>query len=85
MVIGKFATFDNSNVMCPSNPASMNPAVEWMSKPRRPSELLPSTRATRSLAMATRSVHRSASLSLANNSQHEASDWNSAHLPTAKY
>ena len=41
MVIGKFATFDNSNVMCPSNPASMNPAVEWISKPRRPSELLP--------------------------------------------
>ena len=33
---------------CPSQPGSMNPAVEWMSNPSRPSELLPSRRATRS-------------------------------------
>ena len=35
---------------CPSKPGSMKPAVEWISRPRRPSELLPSSRATRSSA-----------------------------------
>jgi hypothetical protein len=47
-VIGRFATFESSSVTWPSQPGSMKPAVEWMSSPRRPSELLPSRRATRS-------------------------------------
>src|SRR3954449_9045497 len=41
--------------MLPWKPASMNPAVEWISRPSRPSELLPSSRATRSSGSVTRS------------------------------
>ena len=47
-VIGKLATFDSSRVSCPAKPGSTNPAVEWISRPRRPSDDLPSRRATRS-------------------------------------
>jgi hypothetical protein len=47
-VIGRFATFDSSRVMCPEKPGSTKPAVEWVSSPSRPSELLPSSRAARS-------------------------------------
>ena len=39
-VIGRFATLDSSSVMCPVNPGSMKPAVEWVSRPSRPSERL---------------------------------------------
>ena len=35
-VIGRFATLDSSRVMCPEKPGSMKPAVEWVSRPRRP-------------------------------------------------
>jgi hypothetical protein len=31
--MGWGARFDSSNVICPVNPGSMNPAVEWMIKP----------------------------------------------------
>lgn len=41
--IGRFDTFDSSRVMWPLNPGSMNPAVEWVSRPSLPSELLPSS------------------------------------------
>ncbi len=44
-VIGSVATFDSSSVTWPEKPASMNPAVEWVSRPRRPRLLLPSSRA----------------------------------------
>ncbi len=47
-MIGRFATFDSSSVTWPSQPGSMKPAVEWMSRPRRPSDDFPSSRATRS-------------------------------------
>src|SRR2546430_15525506 len=48
MVIGRFATFESSSVRLPEKPESTKPAVEWISSPRRPSELFPSSRATRS-------------------------------------
>ena len=35
-VIGRLATFDSSKVMRPLKPGSMNPAVEWVSRPSRP-------------------------------------------------
>ena len=54
-VIGRFATLDSSRVMWPVNPGSMNPAVEWVSSPRRPSDDLPSSRPARSSG----SEHRS--------------------------
>src|SRR5438067_1080326 len=44
-LIGRVATFESSSVTCPEKPGSMKPAVEWVSRPRRPSELLPSSRA----------------------------------------
>ena len=40
-MIGRFATFESSSVTCPSQPGSMKPAVEWMSRPRRPERALP--------------------------------------------
>ena len=46
--MGRFATFESSRVNCPSQPASTNPAVEWMRSPNRPRLLFPSKRATRS-------------------------------------
>ena len=55
-VIGRLATFDSSSVRWPSQPASTNPAVVWISRPRRPRLLLPSSRATRSSGSATRSA-----------------------------
>src|SRR5581483_5468317 len=55
MVIGRLATFDSSSVTWPSQPGSMKPAVEWISRPSRPSELFPSSRATRSSGSRTRS------------------------------
>ena len=47
-MIGRLATFASSSVMWPSKPASMKPAVEWISSPSRPRLDLPSTRPTRS-------------------------------------
>src|SRR4051794_11091556 len=38
--IGRLATFDSSSVRLPFQPGSTYPAVEWMSRPNRPSELL---------------------------------------------
>src|SRR5258708_25347189 len=35
-LIGRVATFDNSRVTCPENPGSIHPAVECVSRPRRP-------------------------------------------------
>jgi hypothetical protein len=55
-VIGRFATFDSSSVRYPSQPGSTYPAVEWISRPRRPRLDLPSSRATRSSGSATRSI-----------------------------
>ena len=43
-LIGSVATFDSSSVTCPENPGSIHPAVECVSRPSRPSELLPSSR-----------------------------------------
>src|SRR6266496_1116059 len=54
-VIGRFATFDSSRVMCPEKPGSMKPAVECVSRPRRPSDDLPSRRPARSSARVTSS------------------------------
>ena len=54
-VIGRLATLDSSSVMCPEKPGSMNPAVECVSRPSRPSDDLPSSRPARSSG----SVHRS--------------------------
>ena len=39
-LIGSVATLDSSRVTCPEKPASMKPAVECVSRPSRPSELL---------------------------------------------
>ena len=39
-MIGRLATFDSSSVTCPSNPGSMNPAVEWISSPSLPERRL---------------------------------------------
>jgi hypothetical protein len=47
--MGRVAMLDSSRVMWPSQPASMNPAVEWISRPRRPRLDLPSRRPTRSV------------------------------------
>src|SRR4051794_28345672 len=47
-LIGRVATFDSSSVTWPEKPGSMKPAVEWVSRPRRPSEDLPSRRAAMS-------------------------------------
>src|SRR5438132_524221 len=55
MAIGRLATLDNSSVKWPLQPASTNPAVLWIRSPRRPSELLPSSRATRSSGRVTTS------------------------------
>ena len=41
---GKLATFESSRVMCPLKPGSIKPAVLCVSKPRRPSDDLPSRR-----------------------------------------
>lgn len=38
-LIGRVARFDSSSVTCPENPGSMNPAVECVTSPSRPSEL----------------------------------------------
>ena len=43
-LIGSVATLDSSSVTCPVNPGSIQPAVECVSRPSRPSELLPSSR-----------------------------------------
>ena len=45
-VMGRLATLESSKVRWPSHPASTNPAVEWINSPSRPSEDLPSRRAT---------------------------------------
>ena len=47
-LIGSVATFESSSVTCPEKPGSMNPAVEWVSRPSRPSDDLPSRRAATS-------------------------------------
>src|SRR5215472_8661210 len=47
-LIGRVATLDSSSVTCPEKPGSIHPAVECVSSPRRPSELLPSKRPARS-------------------------------------
>src|ERR1051325_4027690 len=44
-LIGRVATFDSSSVTWPEKPGSMKPAVEWVSRPSRPSDDLPSRRA----------------------------------------
>src|SRR3954452_22110100 len=54
-LIGRLATLDSSSVMCPLNPGSMKPAVEWVSSPSRPRELLPSSRPARSSGSVTTS------------------------------
>lgn len=46
--IGNVARLDSSSVTCPEKPGSMNPAVECVTRPSRPSELLPSSREARS-------------------------------------
>src|ERR1035437_1389704 len=46
--MGSLATFDSSSVSLPFQPGSTYPAVEWISRPRRPNDDLPSSRATRS-------------------------------------
>lgn len=43
-LIGNVATLESSSVTCPLKPGSMNPAVEWVSRPSLPSELFPSSR-----------------------------------------
>ena len=45
---GKVAIFDSSRVTCPEKPGSINPAVECVIKPRRPSDDFPSRRAATS-------------------------------------
>ena len=47
-LIGSVATLDSSSVTWPVKPGSMKPAVEWVSRPRRPSDDLPSSRPARS-------------------------------------
>src|SRR3954465_3320476 len=47
-VIGRLATLESSSVMWPENPGSTKPAGEGGGSPRRPSELLPSSRAAMS-------------------------------------
>src|SRR5215472_3095015 len=42
-LIGKVATLDSSSVTWPEKPGSIQPAVEWVSRPSLPSELLPSS------------------------------------------
>ena len=54
-LIGSVATFDSSSVTCPEKPGSMKPAVEWVSRPSRPSEDLPSSRAATSSGSVTSS------------------------------
>ena len=54
--IGRFARLLISSVTWPSKAGSMNPAVLWITTPRRPRELRPSRRATRSSGMRTRSI-----------------------------
>ena len=39
-LIGSVATLESSSVTWPENPGSMKPAVEWVSRPSRPSERL---------------------------------------------
>ena len=53
--IGSVATLDSSSVTCPENPGSMNPAVECVSRPSRPSDDLPSSRAAMSSGSVTAS------------------------------
>ena len=53
--IGSVATLDSSSVTCPEKPGSMNPAVEWVSSPSRPSDDLPSRRAAMSSGSVTAS------------------------------
>ena len=47
-LIGRVATLLSSRVTWPLKPGSMKPAVECVSRPSRPSELLPSRRAATS-------------------------------------
>ena len=54
-LIGKVATLDSSRVTWPLKPGSTKPAVEWVSRPSRPSEDLPSRRAARSSGSVTTS------------------------------
>src|SRR3954462_3150067 len=54
-LIGRVATFASSSVTCPEKPGSTKPAVAWVSRPSRPSDDLPSTRA----AMSSGRVHTS--------------------------
>ena len=49
-LIGSVAMLESSRVTWPENPGSMKPAVEWVSRPRRPSDDLPSSRAAMSSA-----------------------------------
>src|ERR671919_61274 len=41
-MIGTELKFANSSVSVPFQPGSQNPAVAWTTRPRRPSELVPS-------------------------------------------
>ncbi|CAM5430520.1 hypothetical protein STENM327S_04962 [Streptomyces tendae] len=48
-LIGRVARLLSSSVtVCPEKPGSMNPAVECVTSPSRPSELFPSSREARS-------------------------------------
>jgi hypothetical protein len=42
-LIGSVATLDSSSVTWPEKPGSIQPAVEWVSSPSLPRELLPSS------------------------------------------
>ena len=39
---GRLATLESSKVMWPEKPGSIKPAVEWVSKPKRPKDDFPS-------------------------------------------
>ena len=54
-LIGSVATLDSSSVTWPEKPGSMKPAVEWVSRPSRPSDDLPSSRAATSSGSVTTS------------------------------
>lgn len=44
-IMGRVAILDNSRVTWPQKPGSIKPAVEWVRRPSRPREDLPSSRA----------------------------------------
>src|SRR6478735_5410589 len=54
-LMGSVAMLDSSSVTWPENPGSMKPAVECVSRPSRPSDDLPSSRAAMSSGSVTAS------------------------------